>query len=94
VGEPGRLSLKHSAVRELEALPLRVQIQVGKAIERIRAWLLEGEPLQDRRPIKGRADTYRVDSGEYRIIFEVNPTAPRTVLVTRIGHRREVYRHY
>ena len=35
--------------------------------------------------------TYRVRVGDYRIVYHVND-AEDTVLVTRIRHRREVYR--
>ena len=35
--------------------------------------------------------TYRVRVGDYRIVYHVND-AEHTVLVTRIRHRREVYR--
>ena len=35
--------------------------------------------------------TYRVRVGDYRIVYHVND-ADHTVLVTRIRHRREVYR--
>ena len=35
--------------------------------------------------------TYRVRVGDYRIVYHVNDTE-RSVLVTRIRHRREVYR--
>jgi mRNA interferase RelE/StbE len=37
------------------------------------------------------AATYRVRVGDYRIVYHVND-GERTVLVTRIRHRREVYR--
>jgi mRNA interferase RelE/StbE len=36
-------------------------------------------------------ETYRVRVGDYRIVYQVNDTK-RTVVVTRIRHRREVYR--
>lgn len=36
-------------------------------------------------------DSYRVRIGDYRIVFRVDDRA-REVLVTRIKHRREVYR--
>ena len=35
--------------------------------------------------------TYRVRVGDYRIVYHVNDTE-RKVVVTRIRHRREVYR--
>ena len=35
--------------------------------------------------------TYRVRSGDYRIVYEIQDDR-LVVLVIRIGHRREVYR--
>lgn len=39
----------------------------------------------------GTASTYRVRVGKYRIIYEVDD-AGANVVITRIRHRREVYR--
>jgi mRNA interferase RelE/StbE len=36
-------------------------------------------------------DSWRVRVGDYRIIYEVDEAA-RKVVVTRVAHRREVYR--
>jgi len=37
-------------------------------------------------------DAYRTRVGDYRIVFRVDDSA-KEVLVTRIKHRREAYRH-
>jgi mRNA interferase RelE/StbE len=37
-------------------------------------------------------DDYRVRVGEYRVVFAVDDDE-RLVIVARIAHRREVYRH-
>jgi mRNA interferase RelE/StbE len=39
----------------------------------------------------GRPDLYRVRTGDYRIIYQVD-SGKLTVLVIEIGHRREIYR--
>jgi mRNA interferase RelE/StbE len=36
-------------------------------------------------------DRYRVRQGPYRILYEIDDGA-RTVVIVKIGHRREVYR--
>lgn len=43
------------------------------------------------RKMQGMEDTYRVRVGAYRVVYRIDD-ADRIVLVTRIGHRREVYR--
>jgi mRNA interferase RelE/StbE len=40
--------------------------------------------------LKGGDKEWRIRVGDYRIIYEINDTA-KTVDVTRIAHRREVY---
>lgn len=35
---------------------------------------------------------YRIDSGEYRAVFEVDTDA-KTITVTRVRHRKDVYRN-
>lgn len=44
------------------------------------------------RGIVGRPDTFRIDSGEYRVIFEMHE-ATAVVNVIRVRHRRDVYRN-
>ena len=40
----------------------------------------------------GHSDTYRIRVGDYRILYRIQDDV-LVVLVVRIGHRREVYRH-
>lgn len=74
-----------SASREIKKLPKRAQKQVRDKIEELKV---------DPRPpgctkLSGR-DAYRVRTGDYRIIYEIND---KKVLVTvfRAGNRRDVY---
>jgi mRNA interferase RelE/StbE len=41
--------------------------------------------------LEGAEDAYRIRVGDYRIIYEIRDTV-LTVLIVRVGHRREVYR--
>ena len=43
------------------------------------------------KPLKGHRPWLQVRVGDYRIIYDVDNTT-RTVTVTVLGHRREVYR--
>jgi len=40
----------------------------------------------------GYPNTYRLRVGDYRILYRVHDDA-LVILVVRVGHRREVYRH-
>lgn len=44
------------------------------------------------KPIQGRPSTYRVDSDEYRVLFEVDEAA-KTITIIRIRHRKDAYRN-
>ncbi len=41
--------------------------------------------------LAGLADTYRIRTGDYRILYEVHDRLV-LVVVVRVGHRRDVYR--
>lgn len=84
---PYTLDLAPAAVRDLKRLPRNVQPVVSAAISDLAA---------DPRPrgcekIEGSQDLYRIRSGDYRIIYEISDNII-TVLVLRIGHRRDIYR--
>jgi mRNA interferase RelE/StbE len=78
--------IKPSAVRELEALPVRDRRRLA---DQVRALASKPRPSGVRK-ITGR-DRYRVRQGDYRIVYEVDDAA-LTVTVFKIGHRRDVYR--
>ena len=41
--------------------------------------------------LAGMANAWRIRSGNYRVVFTVDDRA-QVVTITRVGHRREVYR--
>jgi len=80
------LTIRRSAAREIEALPKVDRIRVVERIQRL---------ADDPRPpgcekLSGE-EKYRVRQGDYRILYEV-ADAIITVIVVKIGHRRDVYR--
>jgi mRNA interferase RelE/StbE len=81
-----RVSLTASAEKELHRLPAPM---VARIVPR-----LEGLASAPRPPgckkLKGGDNEWRVRVGDYRIVYEIDDKA-RTVDVTRIPHRREVY---
>ncbi len=81
-----RVTFAASAKRELIALSVN-------AIERIQPRIRE--LANDPRPpgckkLRGARNLWRIRVGDYRVVYTVNDTA-KTVDVTRIAHRREVY---
>ena len=82
-----RIEYLQSVVRkDIPKLSKAVKQQIRKAIEqKFTVRPIEfGKPL--RYSLKG-ARSLRV--GDYRVLFQIEP--PNTVLILKIGHRREVY---
>jgi mRNA interferase RelE/StbE len=77
-----------AAIRALRKLDQQGRRRVQAVIE-----LLAADPRPPAcKAMAGQpAGTYRVRSGDYRIVYEVHDDR-LVVLVIRIGHRREVYR--
>ena len=81
-----RVEVQRSAERDLERLSKML-------FDRINAQLmaLAEEPRPPGAQKLAGLDAFRVRVGDYRIIYEVDDSA-RVVVVTRVRHRREVYR--
>jgi mRNA interferase RelE/StbE len=85
-----RVELTKSAKKEFDKLPARIQNKVIEALS-----LLKEKPLSDllqTKRLKGALNLYRIRIGDYRIVYEVQKSR-LLVLVIKVGHRREVYRH-
>lgn len=68
------VAIARSARKDLDDLPRpRISRQVRETIDRLVAELRAGRRPQDMRNIQGRPDTHRIDSGEYRILFTLEP---------------------
>ena len=81
-----RLQIKPSAAKELEGLPMKDRRRVVAR--------MQGLSDQPRPPgcekLTGH-DLFRVRQGKYRILYEVQDH-DLTVIIFKIGHRRDVYR--
>jgi mRNA interferase RelE/StbE len=76
-----------SALREFKALDRAVQRRIATHIDE-----LAGNPFPPgSKKLKGSPDHYRIRVGDYRVIYRVEGKR-LTILVLKIGHRREVYR--
>jgi mRNA interferase RelE/StbE len=81
------LLIKPSAVKEIERISRKKDRQ--KVVSRIQA--LADDPRPPGTEKLAQQDRYRVRQGGYRIIYAVDDQA-KTVLVVKVGHRRDVYR--
>ena len=85
--EKYRVSIKRSAVKELEAIPRKKERR--RIIRRI------GQLADHPRPpgsshLSGH-DRYRLRQGVYRIIYSIDDFDV-VVVVVKVGHRKDVYR--
>lgn len=80
------LVFKRSVARDLRAFP---KPDVKRIMQRIAALASDPRPAGCER-LSG-TERYRVRQGVYRIIYEINDNR-LTVLVAKVGHRREVFR--
>lgn len=80
-----RIELRPAAVRALRKLDPQVRHRVQGAI----ALLAQDPRPPGARALQGR-DGLRVRVGEYRIIYTIDDRV-LTVVVVRLGHRRDVY---
>ena len=81
------VQIKESAVKALNELPSDQQLRIRRKI----AALADNPYPPGARKLKGEEIAYRIRVGDYRVVYEVFEGAI-TVLVLRIGHRKDVYR--
>ena len=85
--EKYRVSIKRSAVKEIETIPQKKERQ--RIIRRI------GQLAKDPRPPGSKKlsgnDRYRVRQGFYRIVYSIEDTE-LVIVVVKVGHRKDVYR--
>ncbi len=78
--------IKPSAAKEIEAVPRRDRVRI---IGRIRSLATDPRPPGCEK-LSGE-EKYRIRQGDYRILYSMEDDA-LTVLVVKVGHRREAYR--
>ena len=82
-----KIDFANSAAREFRDLPETVKQQAAPKIEALK---------QSPRPfgvtkLRGHRHLYRVKVGDYRIVCEIDDKK-KSVKITRVRHRRDVYR--
>jgi mRNA interferase RelE/StbE len=82
-----RVALAASAEKELHRLPNKIVARIFPHLED-----LSSTPRPSGcKKLKGGDNEWRLRVGDYRIVYVIDDRA-RTVNVTRIAHRREVYK--
>ena len=85
--EKYKVSVKHSAVKEIEAIPQKKERQ--RIIRRI------GQLAEDPRPPTSKKlsgnDKYRVRQGTYRIVYSIEDNE-LIVVIVKVGDGKDVYR--
>ncbi|NKE69213.1 type II toxin-antitoxin system RelE/ParE family toxin [Candidatus Manganitrophus noduliformans] len=81
-----KILIKPSAVKEIEALPKKDRQRI---IRRIR--FLSNDPRPSGYEKLSSEEKYRIRQGAYRIIYSI-ADENLTVVIVKVGHRREVYR--
>lgn len=81
-----RLRIKESAAKELEATPKKDRERIAAKIKR-----LGSTPRPPGSEKLSGEEKYRIRQGDYRILYLIDD-ASSTIMVVKIGHRRDVYR--
>jgi mRNA interferase RelE/StbE len=84
---PYTVEFSTSAQREFKALERAVQRRIAARIDE----LAKNPFSPGTKKLRGEPDHYRVRLGQYWIIYRAEGKR-MTIVVVRIGHRREVYR--
>lgn len=81
-----KIEIKRSAAKELEKIRGQTRERI---VEKIRS-LAENPRPPHAKKLSGE-EKYRIRQGDYRILFRVDDLVV-TIVVVKIGHRRDVYR--
>ena len=77
-----------SALKELQKIPKVFSLKIISAIDK----LAENPRPPGVKKLKGKQETfYRIRTGDYRVIYLIEDEI-QVVEVTRIGHRKDIYK--
>ena len=86
-----KISLSQQAIKFLKKIPLKHAQQIEKTLR-----ILKQCPLpHDSKKIKGSGEYYRVNTGEYRVIYRID-SANQLIIIAIIGKRNDgdVYKQF
>jgi mRNA interferase RelE/StbE len=85
--EKYRISIKRSAVKEIEAIPQKKERQ--RIIKRI-GQLADNPRPSGSKKLSGH-DRYRIRQGAYRIVYSIKDDQ-LIIVVVKVGNRKDIYR--
>jgi len=85
-----RLQIEQHAERDLKRLKKRSPATFSRVISHILALKDNPQPAGVRKIVGSKSD-WRISTGDYRVIYEINERQ-KAVYIFRVKHRREVYR--
>lgn len=83
-----RIEIQRSAAKVLKKIPEHDRRRIIQRIDT----LAEQLPNPDESKLKGDNPFHRIRVGDYRIIYEIQEGV-MVILIVKIGHRKDVYRH-
>lgn len=85
---PYRIVISAKARNDFKKLDQTIRVRVQRAIILLET---DQQPAQSRQLTGHTLAHYRLRVGDYRILYDVYQS-DKTVLIIRIGHRKEIYR--
>jgi len=82
------IEFRPGALKILKQLPKQDLVKIKSKIDQ----LANNLPNSNTTKLKGNNSFHRVRSGSYRIIYEINGDE-LIILIVKIGHRKDIYRH-
>ena len=82
-----RVEWKPSTKKDLRRIPMD---QVARIVDAAGSLAVEPRPVGSQK-LQAAGHTYRVRVGDYRVVYTISDAA-ETVTVTRVRHRKDVYR--
>lgn len=80
-----RVAISQTALEDLEELPKSINDRILRIFERLADW----PNVSGARALSGnRAGSYRIRTGDYRLLFRVEGDE---ILIERVAHRRDIY---
>jgi mRNA interferase RelE/StbE len=86
---PYRIEFRPAVLKSMKRYPRKDLVRIKKKIEEL------GTNLPDPRTTKMKGDNpfYKIRSGHYRIIYEIQGDR-LVILVVKVGHRKDGYRNF
>ena len=85
--EKYRVLVSKTAEKTIRKIPKK---DLPSIVEKISSLATQPRP-RGARKLAGEVDVYRIRSGNYRILYEINDDEI-LILILKVGHRRDVYR--